>query len=139
MVLESQVLSLNSPSPRTLAAFRKWFTSTAVPVLWDRDKDLFKNERDLVALAPVDSDRLNFFLEKVLWVSLQSKLSTLIGHGTMRAGYVNTSHRRNVSTSQRRVTSITSPKAHPASRSCSIGVAQRHTTHRCDCVLALDP
>jgi len=35
---------------------------SAVPVLWGRDRELFRDERDLVALAPVDSDRLNEFL-----------------------------------------------------------------------------
>lgn len=35
---------------------------SAVPVLWGRDRELFRDEQDLVALAPVDSDRLNEFL-----------------------------------------------------------------------------
>ena len=37
-----------------------------MPVLWGRDQELFKDERDLVALAPVDSDRLNEFLRNYL-------------------------------------------------------------------------
>ena len=63
-MLESQVLTLNAPTSRTLRAFKRWFESSPLPVLWDRDKDLFQNERDLVALAPVETDRLNIFLEK---------------------------------------------------------------------------
>ena len=61
-MLESQVLALNPPNPRTLRAFRKWFT-TVVPVLWGRDKSLFDHAGDLVALAPVDTDRLNIVLQ----------------------------------------------------------------------------
>ncbi|KAI4244014.1 MAG: hypothetical protein LQ352_006941, partial [Teloschistes flavicans] len=63
ILLESQILALSSPSSRTLHAFRKWFGLNAVPVLWGRDERLFDDERDLVALAPVDSDRLNLFLK----------------------------------------------------------------------------
>ena len=62
MLLESQILSLSPPAESTLNAFRRWFTSTAVPVLWGRDQHLFDDDRDLVALAPVDNDRLNHFL-----------------------------------------------------------------------------
>ncbi|KAL9120168.1 MAG: hypothetical protein Q9187_003276 [Circinaria calcarea] len=69
MLLEAKVLSLNSPTSRTLRDFRKWFVSNSVPVLWGRDKDLYKNELDLVALAPVDSDRLNNFLKRFFgWI-----------------------------------------------------------------------
>lgn len=69
MLLEAKVLSLNPPTSRTLRDFRKWFTSTSVPVLWGRDKDLYVNELDLVALAPVDSDRLNNLLKKFFgWI-----------------------------------------------------------------------
>ena len=32
-------------------------------MLWGRDKSLFDDSRDLVALAPVDTDRLNVFLK----------------------------------------------------------------------------
>ena len=64
MVLESQVLALSPPSDRVLGNFRRWFTSTSVPVLWDRDEHIFDNARDLVALAPPDTDRLNLFLQK---------------------------------------------------------------------------
>jgi hypothetical protein len=63
MVLESQVLALNAPSSRALKAFKKWFTSATSPVLWGRDRNLFQNEQDLVALAPVDTDRLNILLQ----------------------------------------------------------------------------
>jgi hypothetical protein len=62
LVLESNVLALAKPTSRTLRAFKRWFRSSAVPVLWGRDQELFEDERDLVALAPVDSDRLNEFL-----------------------------------------------------------------------------
>ncbi len=69
MVLESQVLALSPPTSRTLKAFRRVFTSEPIPVLWGRDRDLFNNERDLVALAPVDTDRLNIFLQTYFgWV-----------------------------------------------------------------------
>ncbi len=63
MILESQVLALNAPSSRTVKDFRNWFKSKSIPVLWDRDEHLFENENDLVALAPVDTDRLNLFLK----------------------------------------------------------------------------
>ncbi|CAD6567923.1 MAG: hypothetical protein ASARMPREDX12_000842 [Alectoria sarmentosa] len=71
MILESQILSLSSPTSRTLKDFKTWFTSgsltpdsTAPTVaLWGRDEHLFDNENDLVALAPVDTDRLNLFLK----------------------------------------------------------------------------
>lgn len=62
-MLESQILNLNAPSDRTLKAFKKWFTLTSIPVLWGRDLHLFDDEQDLVALAPVDTDRLNVFLQ----------------------------------------------------------------------------
>ena len=32
------------------------------PLLWEHDEKLFENEQDLVALAPVDTDRLNYLL-----------------------------------------------------------------------------
>ena len=32
-------------------------------MLWGRDEHLFSDERDLVALAPVETDRLNIFLK----------------------------------------------------------------------------
>lgn len=34
-----------------------------MPALWDRDEHLYDNERDLVALAPDDHDRLNMMLK----------------------------------------------------------------------------
>jgi hypothetical protein len=66
LLLESNVLALSKPSFRTLRAFKRWFEASAVPVLWGRDQELFQDERDLVALAPVDSDRLNEFLRNYL-------------------------------------------------------------------------
>ena len=63
MLLESQILSLDPPSRSTLKAFRHWYTSTSVPVLWGCDQHLFDEDRDLVSLAPVDTDRLNIFLQ----------------------------------------------------------------------------
>lgn len=66
MVLESQILALNSPTSRTLRAFKRSFKqsfkTSSTPALWDRDEHLFDNENDLAALAPVDTDRLNLFL-----------------------------------------------------------------------------
>lgn len=63
MLLESRILSLNQPSPRTLKVFKQWFSASAVPVLWGRDTKLFDEEQDLVALAPIETDRLNIFLQ----------------------------------------------------------------------------
>ncbi|KAL8959374.1 MAG: hypothetical protein Q9193_003752 [Seirophora villosa] len=63
LILESRVLRLNAPSSRTLKAFKTWFRSNSPPVLWGRDKNLFDNEADLAALAPVETDRLNIFLQ----------------------------------------------------------------------------
>ncbi|KAL8971134.1 MAG: hypothetical protein Q9197_003437, partial [Variospora fuerteventurae] len=64
LILENQVLKLSAPTSRVLKAFKRWFQSNPLPVLWGRDKDLFRDERDLVALAPVETDRLNIFLQK---------------------------------------------------------------------------
>ena len=64
MILEKKVLSLDTPNGRTLEAFRRWFNSKAVPVLWGHDRELFNQSADLVALAPVDSDRLNRILRR---------------------------------------------------------------------------
>ena len=63
LLLESQVLSLSSPSSRTLRAFRKCF-KLRQNELWGKDQTLYDDEKDLVALAPVDTDRLNIFLKK---------------------------------------------------------------------------
>lgn len=63
LILESHVLRLSAPTPRVLRAFKRWFLSNPLPVLWGRDKELFRNEQDLVALAPVETDRLNIFLQ----------------------------------------------------------------------------
>jgi len=64
LMLESQILSLSIPAARTLRYFHQSFKPKDVPTLWGRDEELFSNERDLVALAPVDTDRLNIFLKK---------------------------------------------------------------------------
>ena len=71
MVLESQMLSLHSPSSRTLKDFKRSFKQDFKPsskpsstaALWHRDEHLFDKEHDLVALAPVDTDRINLFLK----------------------------------------------------------------------------
>ena len=62
MILESRVLALNAPSSRTVRNLKIWFKSTSVFALRGRDEQLFENENDLVALAPVETDRLNVFL-----------------------------------------------------------------------------
>jgi hypothetical protein len=73
LLLQSQVLSLQKPSSRTLREFKRWFSSegisgeTKVPVLWGKDQYIFEDEHDLVALAPVDSDRLNILLRALGW------------------------------------------------------------------------
>lgn len=66
MILESHILVLNPPSSRTLRDFKRWFKPSLTPALWGRDEHLFDNEQDLVALAPVDTDRLNLFLKSYL-------------------------------------------------------------------------
>lgn len=65
LMLESQILTLNSPSSKTLKILRKWFRLNSTPVLWGRDEHLLnqEHEHDLVALAPIDTDRLNIFLK----------------------------------------------------------------------------
>lgn len=63
LLRESQILSLNAPSTRTLRAFRKTFKEPS-PLLWGSDEALYDDEKDLVALAPVDTDRLNIFLQR---------------------------------------------------------------------------
>ncbi|KAI4261280.1 MAG: hypothetical protein L6R42_003516 [Xanthoria sp. 1 TBL-2021] len=76
LVLESRVLALSAPTPRSLAMFKRWYLHHPRPVLWGRDKDLFRNEQDLVALAPVETDRLNIFLQKYLGWFLKEKRET---------------------------------------------------------------
>ena len=73
MVLESQILQLNPPSSRTMRNFKRWFKPAATPTLWDRDEHLFDKEHDLVALAPVDTDRLNLFLSSYCGWLLRAK------------------------------------------------------------------
>ncbi|KAL8652115.1 MAG: hypothetical protein Q9226_004399 [Calogaya cf. arnoldii] len=73
LVLESRVLTLSAPTPRSLALFKRWYLHHPLPVLWGRDKDLFRNEQDLVALAPIETDRLNIFLQKYLGWFLKEK------------------------------------------------------------------
>lgn len=63
-MLEKNILALDSPSPGTLIAFRRWFNSKAVPVFWGRDRVLFADATDLAALASVESDRLNGVLRR---------------------------------------------------------------------------
>jgi hypothetical protein len=64
LILENQVLALQRPSSRTLRVFKQWFkASTRRPVLLGRDETLFDDEQDIVALAPVETDRLNVFLQ----------------------------------------------------------------------------
>ncbi|MCJ1248725.1 hypothetical protein MMC30_005944 [Trapelia coarctata] len=74
MLLENQVLALSAPTSRTLKAFKRWFIRDSVPVLWGRDIKLYDNDRDLVALAPVDTDRLNILLQNHLgWLFRESR------------------------------------------------------------------
>ncbi|KAL8992447.1 MAG: hypothetical protein Q9169_007096 [Polycauliona sp. 2 TL-2023] len=76
LVLESRVLALSAPTPRSLNIFKRWYLHHPRPVLWGHDKDLFQNEQDLVALAPVETDRLNIFLQEYLGWFLKEKRST---------------------------------------------------------------
>ncbi|KAL8668306.1 MAG: hypothetical protein Q9168_007064 [Polycauliona sp. 1 TL-2023] len=76
LVLESRVLALSAPTPRSLNIFKRWYLHHPRPVLWGRDKDLFRNEQDLVALAPVETDRLNIFLQEYLGWFLKEKRET---------------------------------------------------------------
>ena len=62
LILESQVLALSSPSSQVTKDFKRWLTRDSLPVLWGHDEHLFDDERDLVALASVDTDRLNRLL-----------------------------------------------------------------------------
>ena len=64
LIVESQALALSTPGARTLRDFRRSFCPMGVPTLLGRDESLFTSEKDLVALAPVDTDRLNVFLKK---------------------------------------------------------------------------
>ncbi|KAI4228054.1 MAG: hypothetical protein LQ349_006609 [Xanthoria aureola] len=76
LVLESRVLALSAPTPRSLDMFKRWYLHYPGPVLWGRDQDLFRNEQDLVALAPVETDRLNIFLQKYLGWFLKENRET---------------------------------------------------------------
>ncbi|KAL8916485.1 MAG: hypothetical protein Q9208_008488 [Pyrenodesmia sp. 3 TL-2023] len=88
LILENQVLKLSGPTPRVLKAFKRWFESNPLPVLWGRDKDLFRDERDLVALAPVETDRLNIFLQNYfgwfLKVSVEEVSSQITFYGEVK-------------------------------------------------------
>ena len=66
LLLQSQILKLSSPSTRALKAFRQWFTFGELPVLWGHDRSLLTDDRDLVALAPTETDRLDAFLQDYL-------------------------------------------------------------------------
>ncbi|KAL8952336.1 MAG: hypothetical protein Q9222_001747 [Ikaeria aurantiellina] len=74
LILESRVLKLSAPTPRGLKVFRRWFQSSPLPVLCGRDKDLFRDEQDLVALAPVETDRLHIFLQNYFGWFFKEKL-----------------------------------------------------------------
>ena len=82
MILESHILSLSSPSSHALKGFKKTFSLHGLslePALEGRDRHLFDNEQDLVALAPVDTDRLNIFLTSYFgWFFRVSNLYYLI-------------------------------------------------------------
>ncbi|KAL9599938.1 MAG: hypothetical protein Q9219_003500 [cf. Caloplaca sp. 3 TL-2023] len=80
LILESRILRLNVPSPRVLKNFKRWFRSS-VPILWGRDEDLFEDERDMVALAPVETDRLNIFLQSYLGWFLKVSMNGFLRKG----------------------------------------------------------
>ncbi|KAL2060237.1 hypothetical protein VTL71DRAFT_9632 [Oculimacula yallundae] len=64
LLQEQQVLALKNPSQRPLATLRRYFFGGKRDgaILSDRDAHMLDDERDLVALAPVDDDRLGSFL-----------------------------------------------------------------------------
>lgn len=59
-------------------AFRQWFTSGGIPVLWGHDRNLFTDERDLVALAPPETDRLDVFLQNYLGWFFKVRIEDLL-------------------------------------------------------------
>ncbi|KAE8446491.1 hypothetical protein EG329_011954 [Mollisiaceae sp. DMI_Dod_QoI] len=65
LLLQSEIHKLERPSSRTITNLRDWFHANNVPVLGGLDKTLLDDNftEDLVALAPVDTDRLNIFLQ----------------------------------------------------------------------------
>lgn len=67
LIQEQQVLAFKRPSARPLATFRKYFfggdgNDTPNPILDEQDEYMLDDPRDLVALAPMDDDRLGSFL-----------------------------------------------------------------------------
>lgn len=67
LIQEQQVLAFKNPSQRPLATFRRYFfggnrNHPDDAILLGPDSHLLDNERDLVALAPMDDDRLSSFL-----------------------------------------------------------------------------
>lgn len=64
-MLQSQIQSLQKPTPRVLRVFRHWFREGDVPKLGGHDANMLEHEHmhDLVALAPIDQDRLNLLLQ----------------------------------------------------------------------------
>lgn len=97
-MLEKEVLSLDTPNARTLEAFRRWFNSKAIPVLWGHDRDLFVESADLIALAPVDSDRLNRLLRRYcgwflkVWHPPMDVYGTAIANSRKEASSVDETH-----------------------------------------------
>lgn len=77
LLLESQILALDPPLPRAFKFFKSWFFSDSLPVLWGQDEHLFDKERDLVALATYDTDRLNNLLITYLGWLFKVNLSRL--------------------------------------------------------------
>ena len=62
LLLESRILALSAPAVRSVKCFKTWFTSASIPVLWGHDEHLFDKEKGLLALAPVDTDKLDHIL-----------------------------------------------------------------------------
>ena len=63
LVLQSKVLALQKPTSRTLRAFSQWFTQNDVPKLGGQEASYLERKDDLVALAPVEQDRLNLIMQ----------------------------------------------------------------------------
>ena len=153
MILESRVLALNAPSSRTVRNLKIWFKSTSVFALRGRDEHLFENKKDLVALAPVETDRLNVFLSSyfgwflkvckpllacaLLNEAILEMLAELLCRVLVRRIIIahTSPEESSVRGSPTRKGALLLPRPpHPTSRRCDLRHAQRHPPHRRHCM-----